>query len=131
MYIVWDINKKKFSTDVWYNIQPNGKLWRLESGEHIDCSNTHSIHYYINKNDINGEKIYENSSIISFSYWMGTRHVELNGYFVYDSEKLLYKIELLNKDKLYNCVEFSISSMIDIEIIDTIQENKLGLVENV
>lgn len=79
----------------------------------------------IGMQDVNEKEIYADCSIVEFGYKVGTaKHI---GFFFYDNETLSYKLEILsnkfNGEKWNFC-----SSMNDFKIIDTIQENKLGLI---
>lgn len=79
----------------------------------------------IEPKDINGKSIYADSSIVNFIFPNNKRHVYAKGYFTYDNKKLAYKIFDVEEKKFFNYSEFK---SMDIETIDTIQENKLGLI---
>lgn len=94
--------------------------------------------------DINGKSIYADCSIVEFEhkytqrckkengiYTLENFHTQkteiLQGYFVWNNDELKYEINILNHD-FFICLDF-INSMKNFKIIDTIQENKLGLIK--
>ena len=86
----------------------------------------------INKNykdiglkDINGKSIYADSSIVEF------KNIDSNytGYFTFDLVKLCYKIIVLDIKSVRKEFIFNSNNIENIKIIDTIQENKLGLIK--
>lgn len=79
--------------------------------------------------DINGKSIYADSSIVEFDYKYLSGLVEkCIGCFIYDKKQLLYTIKLVGTPS-ENCIDYLKSSMSNFKIIDTIQENKLGLIK--
>ena len=132
-FIVWDKHQNRF-TDRYVNIRPDGTLWKLTRSVLVPCKDTrYEVFNYIGKKDINNKKIYADSSIVEFEnnylksgIWSVCR---LKGIFIFDSEKLKYKIELLDND-IYKCLFLQYDEKVyDFKIIDTIQENKLGLIK--
>ena len=85
---------------------------------------------YIGLKDINNKKIYADSSIIEFTYidLKTKENVKLQGYFTWNDEDLRYEIDVLNHS-LYICLNYRVNLVVVIKIIDTIQENKLGLIK--
>lgn len=87
---------------------------------------------YIGKKDIEGKKIYANYSIVEFDYSGDPYTVKIQGYFYFNTDALFYEIRGVNyknnkSEKLEYCInEHKISNL---KIIDTIQENKLGLIK--
>ena len=77
---------------------------------------------YIGSNDINNNKIYADCSIVE-----GYRGLDsFIGFYKYNKEFLHYEFIVLSgcKNKTFgNCI------LKDLKIIDTIQENKLGLIK--
>lgn len=91
---------------------------------------------YIGLNDINNNKIYADCSIVEFTYEGDFKPVTLQGYFSFDDELLCYKINLLPKldygvNKLFYFEAKFKYRISGIKIIDTIQENKLGLTDGI
>lgn len=77
------------------------------------------------KKDTTGNKIYADSSIVEFN-WV-TKYI---GFFQWDEDNLRYVIRILKtevKNSMFDSFDFDMYSMSDFKIIDTIQENKLGL----
>ena len=134
-FIVWysnDINEDKFSMEF--------SLQELIAQDHLDYVSdskqlvnykVDSINNGIGLKDINNKKIYTDSSIVEFKH--KTLVDKVIGYFTFaNDEYLRYEIKILrinpsvkNKDNFV----FAKSLFSDIKIIDTIQENKLGLIK--
>jgi len=76
--------------------------------------------------DINGKSIYANSSIVEFE-WGQDRH-NIIGYFAFNKEYLSYEIIMLNTQKGKSMC-YAPHNCFNLKIIDTIQENKLGLIK--
>jgi len=120
-FIVWDKVIKKF----W-------DYENIHEGDRPSLGND-NVFAYISKKDINNKKIYADCSIVEFAH----RYVKddyshdciLRGVFTYSEDKLCYVIELLPND-IYkvNFLSFNENSGL-FQIIDTIQENKLGLIK--
>lgn len=81
---------------------------------------------YLGLNDINNNKIYADCSIVEFEWKIsGLKKV---GYFYYSNEYLCYMIKWVSEytsDVLF----YDKYTMKNFKIIDTIQENKLGLIK--
>ena len=75
--------------------------------------------------DINGKSIYADSSIVEFKN-IGSNY---NGYFTFDIVKLCYKVIVLDIKSVRKEFIFNSNNIENIKIIDTIQENKLGLIK--
>jgi hypothetical protein len=83
--------------------------------------------------DIDGKIIYADSSIVEFMFYEFFKNNphnkrQLTGYFKWSQKNLCYGIQVLNDKEIigfsYDC------EMVDsFKIIDTIQENKLGLIK--
>lgn len=87
---------------------------------------------YIGLNDINNNKIYADCSIVEFELIINPvcRTVVLNrkGVFKYDKDLCAYIIECIDEDRIL-IFSTSFKHIKNIKIIDTIQENKLGLIK--
>lgn len=84
---------------------------------------------YIGKTDTEGNKIYANSSIVEFTmnYTDGCLPEKARGVFVYNNDTCSYDIVCEWEEKFAHN-SFWVGKAIDFKIIDTIQENKLGLI---
>lgn len=80
---------------------------------------------YIGKKDIEGNKIYADRSIVEFQDALG---IDCQGYLSLDTKSLQYYIVILNNELLEN-VRTDNYDLFEFKIIDTIQENKLGLIK--
>lgn len=128
-FIVWDKYNKKFTNKNF--ILANGRF-EDDFYEHEVINELFSFHQYINKKDINNKKIYADCSIVEFEYEVGNaKHI---GFFYYNEYTLGYKIKILssilNNKASYKFKGLSwcfTADMINLNIVDSIQENKLGL----
>jgi len=89
---------------------------------------------YIGKTDIEDNKIYADSSIFEFDYdsLIGiVSYRKLKGFFYFELKTLSYRIKLMHplffRGKDFNDLLYHNRSMSNFKIIDTLQENKLGL----
>lgn len=97
--------------------------------------------------DIKGKSIYADSSIVEFklkddvifadftsakpTIW---NEIKMIGYFVFNNEDLRYEIDIVDWEKNKTKSNFvglyyNLATMSQFKIIDTIQENKLGLIK--
>ena len=127
-FIVWDEEDKCFIDNfVFDEYLPLNELLK---GDEI-----FKLFPYIGKKDINGKKIYADSSIVEF---MLTRESQIGsmsnefktkkrGFISFNVEKSSCEIKTLGDFKdIYNFIE---NEICDLKIIDTIQQNKLGLIK--
>lgn len=126
-FIVWDEEKKAFNkNEVWmdrfgafYTLpelsysETKGKFWDRHSMKTFN---------YIGKTDINENKIYADCSIVEIEYGLYSTRRTIVGYFSYNSSFCRY-------DFIGNESNFNFTLINSIKIIDTIQENKLGLIK--
>jgi hypothetical protein len=80
---------------------------------------------YIGLNDINNNKIYADSSIVEFTASGSHGYTQLKGYFHFLKEDLKYIIKTFT----HGSFDFNKQLYKNFKIIDTIQENKLGLIK--
>ena len=121
-FVVWDNNSKVF-IDFW---ELNDSL--------IGMLNKDELLPYIGKKDIEDNKIYADCSI--FEFILETPSVEsqsmcyktLRGSFTFNDEDLRYEIDIYD-DPDYCVLWYSPEYMSNFRVIDTIQENILGLIK--
>lgn len=79
---------------------------------------------YIGKADINNKKIYADCSIVEFEYFDDNpkNTCKMYGYFSFKEKELGFRVCTFNNSYFSN-----FNHIRDFKIIDTIQENKLGL----
>lgn len=121
-YIVFDDIRKEFTKDVtsFLSFNRNGT---------INCFNGFGDTKYfkdIGLKDINGKSIYADSSIVEFEY--KALQTKVKGYFKYSNITLGYHLHLL-EGFIGRAFRFDYEYMYNFKIIDTIQENKLGLIK--
>jgi hypothetical protein len=124
---VWCKNKNEWEKDECALIR-DGKLIELKSGKEMLLKN-HSIHNDVGITDIYGVNIYLESSIFEFYKCSLDGHKEKIEAFLRESSPMIFQIVVLNNN-IWNILywhEFR-HSIENIRIIDTIQENKLGLI---
>lgn len=91
--------------------------------------NRFNIFNHIGLKDINGKSIYADSSIVEFDKYSCGHSEQLKG-FIRESSPMIFQIVILDND-IWNILywhEFR-HSIKNFKIIDTIQENKLGLIK--
>lgn len=84
------------------------------------------IRQCVGLSDINNNKIYADCSICKVNYFSSSDWISDYCYFSFDTENLRYTVCLINEKEI---VDFEASYFDCFEIIDTIQENKLGLIK--
>lgn len=134
-FIVWDKTLECFRLSDYV---------KLENGILKPIGEDYTIYKGIGLKDINGKKIYADCSIVEFEhkykqrakkqngiYTLENFHTEkteiLQAFFTWNNEELRYELDILNHD-FFVCLDFT-STMKNFKIIDTIQENKLGLIK--
>lgn len=119
-FIVWDKVLKCFHLD--------GRV-KLENGILKPIGKDYTIHKGIGLKDINGKSIYADCSIVEWLH----QNVTYQGYFKFNVEKLYYEVIIIGSDmdNIYESVTvaYHYLNMNCLKIIDTIQENKLGLIK--
>lgn len=121
-YIVFDDIRKEFTKDVtsFLSFNRNGT---------INCFNGFGDTKYfkdIGLKDINGKSIYADSSIVEFEYFdIDPKNTcILYGYFSFKQSELGYRVCTFD-----NSYFVSFTNIRNFKIIDTIQENKMGLIK--
>ena len=114
---VWDKDREIFLDSLFVNCDLN---------EAVSNNDDFAIFQYIGKTDINDKKIYADSSIVEFVFSDRDFSKIYKGYFSYHIDELRYEINIIG-DSTACVLSYNMDSMSDFEIIDTLQENKLGL----
>ena len=133
-FIVWDEKNKGWICETHnFFINSNGVLCSKKNNGDMFLEKDCKFFRPIGKTDINDKKIYPDCSIVEFGYEVGTaKHI---AYFYFDTDYLEYKVRILSstiyekQTHRFKGQSWSFSlDMINLKIIDTIQENKLGLI---
>jgi len=136
-FIVWDEEEERF-IDETKCIFKDGTLFRNEKAFANEISDDLTMFWSVGKTDINNKKIYTDCSIVEFKEpYHGS---ELKGSFVWCNETLRYKISIIQgtgrfqEGTVQEIMKESrwsglVPKFVDYNIIDTIQENKLGLIK--
>ena len=128
-FIVWDNIFKVFLNPDNTFIDSYGNMYRIEDGDIEELNNSeHSLYKNIGSKDINGKSIYADSSIVEFDYKRAIKcDIEKRVcYFVYCNHGLKYWLKFAGDVGTF---EFDPQQCKNFKIIDTIQENKLGLIK--
>ena len=96
-------------------------------GTYLSNPDRYDIFDYL-MDDTKGHKIYADSSIIEFKW--GQHKINIQGYFTFNKEFLEYEIIMLNAQKQQS-MSYNPYTCMDFKVIDTIQENKLGLISSI
>ena len=141
-FIIWDKLSTRFGFGKVLQVKLNGNLYvefKDENGKEFYKYRTPKdieILNYIGLDSVSGQKIYADSSIVEFDF-LGFGELIPDIYTVFikwNREKFRYDIQTLSRvDKNGDLYIFDLGKCIDrisnIKIIDTIQENKLGLIK--
>ena len=128
-FVVWDKPNSKFVEDKRLRLNSLGELYYFDDDETFASEkeldmDKFSICWDIGKTDINNKKIYADCSVVEFEYRDNTpieTFKKDTGYFYFDKDLLSFMIK--TKRGIY-----TVKGLENLMIIDTIQENKLGLV---
>jgi len=126
-FIVWDGFKKKFVNDVtmYMSFNENGTI------NSFNGFGDNKYFNYIGLKDINNNKIYADSSIVKLE-WKDYRYrneiIREIGYFLFNKDLKCLEFKSVESKMKINFV-MHIDYIQRVEIIDTIQENKLGLIK--
>ena len=119
-FVVWDKSNMEFFTTPYYTINSKGNLV-----DHMGLKvNSKEYFNYIGLKDINNKKIYADSSIVEFKY----DGEMLRAFFWYSKIELLYILRCFVGIK-NGYRELNPQIPMKFKIIDTIQENKRGLIK--
>ncbi len=130
-FIVWDIKSESFRQII--KIDFVNMYFQLESKSSDDYKvnlNDLTTHTYIHKTDIEGNKIYAESSIIEFDFlgFGEDKAVQYQGFVKWNLERYRYDIEVFSHaDKDGDNYIFDLGKCIDriknIKIVGTLQQN--------
>jgi len=128
-FIVWDNKHKIFIKDI--------SIERLAISEPLK-NKIYLVHWdilnYIGIKDINNNKIYADCSSFEFDYIdLNLEDIECGrrtykGFFSWNQDTLSYFIHYDGGNEFFNQVQYCPAKFENFKIIDTIQENKLGLI---
>ena len=116
-FIVWDKIAKEFADNICLDAEllKDGISYSLEVKEEL-----FELFYPIGLKDINGKTIYADSSIVEY----GIQKWKV----IYNVFQMSYELECVSNKSLSN-MRLTGAYQNQLKIIDTIQENKLGLIK--
>lgn len=136
-YTLWDNTNNIFFNGVTSKrkilLTSSFGLWDIKNED--SPNDVFYFPYTGRKDNFSGKKIYENSSIFEFDYeeiYGDINKIKMVGYFEYRIDEMRYEVNILNssKDKhLYTSLWWDYERMTNLKVIDTIQQNKLGLIK--
>lgn len=89
----------------------------------------YTFYDYIQMNDIYDEKIYAECSIVELDFKGVEYEEKLIGYFKYDNEALGYRFYNIKDEREFGMMWYEMRKVCsNLRIVDTLQENKLGLI---
>lgn len=120
-YIIWSKFHKNFTNDLIIS--------GITINEALEENEDYIFFRYIGLKDREGNKIYADSSIVNIEYsdYMYKNNITTVGYFTENKEKHCLEFVTENKGTI-NFIEH-ISGILFLRIVDTIQENRLGLIK--
>lgn len=120
-FMVWDNIFKVFLNSDNIFIDSKGNMYNIEDRDIYELiNNEHSLHKNIGLKDINGKSIYADSSIVE----NGIQKWKV----IYNVFQMSYELECVSNKSLSN-MRLTGAYQNQLKIIDTIQENKLGLIK--
>lgn len=130
-FIVWD----KY-LEVWIDesypffINSDGFLCIQKKDKTMMIENNCEVFRSIGKQDINGQEIYVDCSIVEFEYDNFNGYfTDVKGYFYKDNFQYRLKVLWSNIPQGVDSLPMAYQKSNYIKVIDTIQENKLGLIK--
>ena len=99
--------------------ESNPDVWIKREGKQYE------VFSFIGLKDINGKNIYANSSIVEFTASGSHGYTQIKGYFHFLKEDLKYIIKTFT----HGSFDFNKKLYKNFKVIDSIQENKLGLIK--
>lgn len=125
-FIVWSKTNKKYLNGDEFVLDNTGNVYFWNNDNTLSPFKRYELFNYIGINDINNNKIYADCSIVEFQWTNNFGNIQTDwGVFRYDLDYLQYLIYEENED----INKSSIKDVFNLKIIDTIQENKLGLIK--
>lgn len=141
-FIVWDKENSEFIDEnkPWWvlGFYPNGDVYNQEEHKRYSKDERYVLLKDIGITDIDNKKIYADSSIVEFTIREDGIKLPVIGYFKFDPIFLRYYIRIIEDKGVENRYYLGLQVVPwdkycdyirDIKIIDTIQENKLGLIK--
>lgn len=130
-FIVWDDEDNKFISweDVTFTKDKNDDFIIIM--KEIDTTLSEGRNFktfnYVGLKDTDNKKIYADSSIVEIDYLY--LKCKIKAYFFFSEATLSYHIRTLERFD-GRSFKYDFEAMLNIKIIDTIQENKLGLIKD-
>lgn len=120
-FIIWSNELKQFSESLTLKemLKDICETWDIYEVEECDYFE------YIGIDDITDRKIYADSSIVEFTASGSHGYSQIKGYFHFSKIHLKYIIRTFT----HGSFDFNKQLYKNFKIIDTIQENKLGLIK--
>jgi len=131
-FIAWDENDKRFYSFNLKELYDEGCETVLSSdSKHLGKYNVFpydgmGIFNYIDKTDIDGNKIYADCSIVEFEY-ISEKQI---GVFIYSNSISGYKIRVSKKDTWDEWLNINYNDMKNFKVIGTLQQDKHLLKDN-
>ena len=135
-FIVWDEKKKRFLDADEFAIDNNGSVYHWLNDNSLQPMKKYQLFKRIGKTDINGKKIYADSSIVEFEYEDRIPTlldddviIKFTAYFQYHPDELRYELIILDYDRtktksIYSVLSYNMDLMKNLKVIGTIQQDK-------
>ena len=123
-FIVWDEDLECFRVEDDFLLDTEDRVCN-SNGELLD-EETYKPFKSIGKTDIEGKKIYAESSIVEFEIDLSHKIEVKRGFISYDYECLCYRIQVKNNNinHGFDYYEFSHYDIENLKIIGTLQQDK-------
>ena len=131
-FILWDRIFKRFTSEFPNNycLDLDGKVKEFgNSYIKKEKDTAFDVLSYIGKTDVNGDRIYADCSIVETTILDESGAIILFGFFMYNKKELRYELNIELNGKEPVCLHFDSERMVNVKVVDTIQENKLGIIK--
>jgi len=126
-FVVWDKDRRVWIDESYpFYINSTGLLCIQRNNKVMMIENDCEVFNYTGKDDIDGNKIYADCSIVEFEYKekFNSEIKKLKGFFIWDNTNLLYYIEVLGVFGRRPMINYKGLKIKNLKIIGTLQENK-------
>ena len=129
-FIVWDEENKEFYDDWVFFDNDGGDLYVADINN--ECHDPHAVEnvnlkafWSIGKTDIEGNKIYADSSVVEFDFRLfdEDQYEKLSGYFSFNADLAMYELREPYSEDGYRIYYLINNDIKNLKIVGTLQKN--------